>query len=100
MRSVRRVKEKKIKYLDSEEKKIIESYENEEWLSVKDRDNEIKRYQKIANDYIKKNKKINIRLSQLDLDGIKKKAYEEGIPYQTLISSLIHKYISGKLITK
>lgn len=45
----------------------------------------------------KKDKKINIRISSRDLSAIQRRALEEGIPYQTLVSSIIHKYISGTL---
>ncbi|MBP7553692.1 MAG: hypothetical protein KA885_09735 [Spirochaetes bacterium] len=45
----------------------------------------------------RKNKSITLRISNSDYDGIKQKANEEGIPYQTLITSIIHKYITGKL---
>ena len=45
-----------------------------------------------------KNKNINIRISAYDIEKVKQRSAEEGIPYQTLISSIIHKYITGKLI--
>ncbi|MCL0080791.1 hypothetical protein M1N64_00930 [Peptococcaceae bacterium] len=48
----------------------------------------------------RKDKRINIRLSQKKLESIQRKALEEGIPYQTLISSLIHKYVNNRLIEK
>jgi len=46
----------------------------------------------------KKSKNINIRINNYDLELVKKRAKEEGIPYQTLVSSIIHKYISNQLI--
>ena len=58
---------------------------------------EIKKYQSSARRFLKKNKKINIRLSEWDYNRIKIRAAEEGLPYQTLVSSLIHKYITGQL---
>ncbi|MDR2428800.1 MAG: hypothetical protein LBD62_03230 [Candidatus Margulisbacteria bacterium] len=45
-----------------------------------------------------KTKNINIRISENDLTRVKQKSAEEGLPYQTLISSIIHKYISGRLV--
>jgi predicted DNA binding CopG/RHH family protein len=45
-----------------------------------------------------KTKNINIRISAYDLENVKQKSAEEGIPYQTLVSSVIHKYITGKLV--
>jgi predicted DNA binding CopG/RHH family protein len=49
-------------------------------------------------DVTRKTKNINIRISQLDLDNLKRSAAQEGIPYQTLISSVLHKYLSGRLV--
>ncbi len=80
-------------YLDKEEKKIIESYDRGEWESV----NKKKSLTKAADQSLKKNKRINIRLTEKDYQDIQVKAMEEGIPYQTLISSIIHKYNTGKL---
>jgi predicted DNA binding CopG/RHH family protein len=82
-------------YLDKEEKEFIESYENEEWVSS---GNEIKeKVRKAAKDSMLKKKRINIRLTEKDFKDIQVKAMEEGIPYQTLISSIIHKYNKGEL---
>ena len=86
--------------LDKTEREILESYENEEWSSVRNLENEKSRYQEIARYTIQKNKRINIRISERDLNRIKLKAIEEGIPYQTLISSVLHKYVSGRFLEK
>ncbi|MCL2092590.1 MAG: hypothetical protein FWH12_00190 [Treponema sp.] len=43
---------------------------------------------------------MNIRISKADLDGIKLRAIEEGLPYQTMVASIIHKYITGRLVEK
>lgn len=80
-------------YLDKEEKNIIESYGRGEWESVNKRES----LTKAADQSLKKNKRINIRLTEKDYRDIQVKAMEEGIPYQTLISSIIHKYNTGKL---
>jgi len=88
-----------MKYIDKEEKKFIESYNRGEWRSVKDK-RKISKYIKAAKESLNKNQRINIRLTSKDLNDIQVKAIEEGIPYQTLISSLIHKYNSGKLVEK
>jgi predicted DNA binding CopG/RHH family protein len=58
---------------------------------------EMNRYQKIARATLRKDRRINIRVSAKDLEEIQKRALEEGIPYQTLISSILHKYASGRL---
>lgn len=89
---------KKIIKLDNEEQEILKSFENNEFKSVQNVAKEIKRYSKYAQNTIKKDKRINIRISECDLEAVQRKAIEEGIPYQTLISSLIHKFISGRLI--
>jgi predicted DNA binding CopG/RHH family protein len=86
--------------LDPEEKELLESYDREEWKSVSDLASESDRYRKYASATFKKDKRINIRISEKDLVAIQKKALEEGIPYQTLVSSILHKYISGRLTEK
>jgi predicted DNA binding CopG/RHH family protein len=57
-------------------------------------------YTRLAKEYVKKMKaeRINIRINEADLQTLKEKAVEEGLPYQTLISSILHKYVSGTLI--
>lgn len=86
--------------LDPEEKNLLESYENDEWQSVTDLRSESKRYQEYAKATIRKDKRVNIRISERDLIAVQKRALEEGIPYQTLISSIVHKYVSGRLTEK
>jgi len=88
-----------MRYIDKEEKEFIESYNRGEWRSIKDK-KKLSKYVKAAKESLNKNKRINIRLTSKDLNDIQVKAIEEGIPYQTLISSLIHKYNSGKLVEK
>ncbi len=85
-----------MKYIDQEEKELIESFNRGEWNSVKAEKKE--KYIVSAKENFTKNKRINIRLTTKDYINIQAKALEEGIPYQTLISSIIHKYNSGKLI--
>lgn len=84
----------------SEEKEILASYERDEWRPIKNGKSEIVRLQQDARNTLHKNKRINIRLAERDLVGIQTKALEEGIPYQTLISSILHKYLSGRLIER
>lgn len=83
--------------LDSEEKELLDSYENDEWVSIENLEAEKKRYSQYAKATLKKDKRVNIRISSQDLESIQRFAIEEGIPYQTLISSLIHKYVNGRL---
>jgi predicted DNA binding CopG/RHH family protein len=86
--------------LDRDEKEILEAYKNDEFVEIPEMDSKIKRHVEYAKETFRKNKRINIRISQKDLESIQRKSLEEGIPYQTLISSLIHRYISGKLVEK
>jgi len=89
-----------MKNLDQEEKELVESYDKEEWQSVSDLKSETEKYRTYAGGTFKKDKRVNIRMSQKDLIAVQKKALEEGIPYQTLLSSVIHKYVSGRLTEK
>jgi predicted DNA binding CopG/RHH family protein len=86
--------------LDKEEKDILESYERGEWESVKNPKKEIARLREYARNTLQKDKRINIRMSSKDLDQVQVIAVQEGIPYQTLVSSIIHKYVSGYLVER
>jgi len=86
--------------LDEEEKDILESYERGEWIPIKNPKAEIKKLRQYARNTLQKDKRINIRMSSKDLDQVQIIAVQEGIPYQTLISSIIHKYVAGYLIEK
>lgn len=82
-------------YIDEEEKDLIESYNRDEWVSSSEKKKaEIK---EAAKNSTLKSKRINIRLTEKDYRDIQVKAMEEGVPYQTLISSIIHKYNKGEL---
>ena len=85
--------------LTSEEKELLESYENEEWESVLD-DKSLVKYKAAANATFKKDKRVNIRISGKDLELLQERALIEGIPYQTLMSSILHKYVYGNLSDK
>jgi predicted DNA binding CopG/RHH family protein len=86
--------------LHDEEKDIVNSYDQGEWRPVKNPKREIRRLQGYARNTIQKDKRINIRMSSKDLDRVQVIATQEGIPYQTLISSIIHKYVSGYFMEK
>jgi predicted DNA binding CopG/RHH family protein len=83
--------------LDQEEKDLMESIEREEWQSVKNIKQEKEKASAAARNTLKKDKRINLRLTQKDYRQIQIKAIEEGIPYQTLISGIVHKYLNGSL---
>jgi len=87
---------KKPSYLDKHEMELAKSLENEEWISDLTK-KEKKQYEEYARYSLSKRKRINIRMSERDLKKIQAKAIEEGIPYQSLISMLIHKYNEGKI---
>ena len=86
--------------LDPKEKDILESVERGEFKSIRGVTRERKRYERYAHATFRKDRRVNIRISGKDLEAIQKRALEEGIPYQTLISSLLHKYVSGRLVEK
>jgi len=87
---------KKAVYLDKEERKLAKSLESEEWISDLTKKGK-KQYEEYARYSLNKQKRINIRMTERDLKKIRAKAVEEGIPYQSLISMLIHKYNEGKV---
>jgi predicted DNA binding CopG/RHH family protein len=83
--------------IDADEKELLESVERGEWKSAKGGKREPTRYSRYAKATFRKDRRLNIRLSSKDLEAIQKRALEEGLPYQTLISSLLHKYAAGRL---
>ena len=95
-----RFTKKNFQPLDQEEKDLMESIEKDEWQPVKNLDQERKAAIQTARNTLKKDKRINLRLSQKDYHQIQLKAIEEGIPYQTLIASIVHKYLNGLLRPK
>jgi predicted DNA binding CopG/RHH family protein len=80
--------------LDESEKELLASVERGEWRSVKLTTKEKERYIQAARHTLKKDQRINIRLSQMDLEGLKLAAVREGMPYQTFIASILHKYLT------
>ncbi|HEX5641471.1 MAG TPA: hypothetical protein VFZ86_03920 [Thermoleophilia bacterium] len=85
--------------LDAYEAEILEAYEKGELGSVATRD-ELARIREAARATAAKDRRVNIRLTSGDLADIQAKALEEGIPYQTLIASVLHKYVSGRLVER
>ena len=86
--------------LDQEEKDILKAYEDGKLKSSKPSQKELQAIKAAAESTFKKDKRITIRLYEHDFKGIQKKALQMGIPYQTLISGIIHRYIEGDLISK
>lgn len=83
--------------LNKEEQTLSDSIDRGEWRRVKNLKAEQAKAKRAASNYLVKKQRINIRLSETDLDLIKQKAAHEGIPYQTMISSVLHRYASGHL---
>jgi predicted DNA binding CopG/RHH family protein len=83
--------------LSKEEQDLLESVEKDEWQRVPELDVLKDRYQEYAKATFSKDKRINIRLSEKDLKKIQSRALQEGLPYQTLIASVLHKYAHGRL---
>jgi len=81
----------------NEDSDLLDSIEKDEWTSAKNKSSLIKELRETSTNTMIKDQRMNIRIGKRDLDGIKAKALEEGIPYQTLVASIIHKYVSGKL---
>lgn len=88
------------KPLDPEEEELLTSIENDEWKEAKDADLYKGQAKEYAEATLKKDKRMNIRISERDLKNLKVKALEEGLPYQTLVSMILHKYVSGRLEEK
>lgn len=80
--------------LDKEEQELLDSVERGEWKPVKNSDEEIKKLQEAAKNTLNKTRNINIRLSERDVHKLKARAIKEGIPYQTLASSILHQATS------
>jgi len=85
---------------DKEEKNILDAYESGKMKLSTPSEKEIESIKAIAKNTFKKDKRITIRLYEHDYKGIQKKAMKMGIPYQTLISGIIHRYIEGELVSK
>jgi predicted DNA binding CopG/RHH family protein len=88
---------KKIK-LDKEEQDILDSFERGEWKPVANRRQEIARHVTYAKNTLAKDKRVNIRISSKDLEELQAIAVEDGMPYQTLMASVLHRFVSGRFM--
>jgi predicted DNA binding CopG/RHH family protein len=86
--------------LSEEEKNLLDSVERGEWKRIPNFKQEAARYRETARATLRKDKRVNIRMAERDLVRFQKTAVHEGLPYQTLISSILHKYINGRLVEK
>ncbi len=86
-----------MKKLDAFEKDILAAYERGELKTTSPSKAKLAKFKAAATATFLKEKRVNIRLSTPDLMDIQARALEEGLPYQTLIASLLHKYATGRL---
>ncbi len=86
--------------LDDYEQEILDYVERGEYESVPNVEEEIRRAEEAAHNTLNKTKRINLRLTERDLRLARVRAIEEGLPYQTLLASVIHKYVTGRLVER
>lgn len=84
--------------LTKEEKEILDSFEKGEWVPVTNLSKRKRELTEYARNTLRKDKRLNIRISERDLLELQRKAVKEGLPYQTYVSSIIHKFINGSLV--
>jgi len=84
--------------LTKEEKEILDSFEKDEWVPMTNLTMRKKELMAYARNTLRKDKRLNIRISERDLLELQKRAVNEGLPYQTYVSSIIHKFINGNLV--
>ncbi len=82
---------------DANELELIASIENGEWKRLQDNGMMMSRLKKAASATASKDYRINVRISKRDVEALKTRALEEGIPYQTLVTSILHKYVHNRL---
>jgi predicted DNA binding CopG/RHH family protein len=86
--------------LDAEEQEILREVEAGEWQEIPHVEEEKQRIQALVRQASAKTKRVTFRLTAGDLHALQMKAREEGIPYQTLIASILHKYVTGRLVAR
>ena len=87
-------------YFDEEERDLVESLLNDEWKPVANEKEQIAELRVAAREHRLKNQRINIRMPNRDLIAIKERAENDGLPYQTLIASVLHKFATGQFDAK
>jgi predicted DNA binding CopG/RHH family protein len=81
-----------------EEKELLRGYEKGEWVPVTELPKRKKELIEYARNTLRKDKRLNIRISERDLVELQRKAVREGLPYQTYVASIIHKFVNGILV--
>jgi predicted DNA binding CopG/RHH family protein len=89
-----------MKKIDKFEKNLLQAYESDELVSTKPTKEDKEFFKAAAQATSLKDRRVNIRLSSPDLRDIQARALEEGVPYQTLIASVLHKYVSGRFVER
>lgn len=85
-------------YMDDEERLLAESIEKGEWVSIDNVAEARERAETYASATLRKDRRMNIRVSDRDILQLKARAAEEGLPYQTLVTMILHKYVTGRLV--
>ncbi len=88
---------KKVEFEDDADLEMIAAYERGELKPAADSRDRVVAAEKSARRYFAKSSRINVRISEADVMRLKMRAAEEGMPYQTLIASILHKYVTGRL---
>ena len=91
---------KKRSNIEKYEQEILKDFEQGNFVSVKNASEELGLAKQAARNFMKRNNRINIRISGADLNMLRRIAAQEGLPYQTLLASVIHKFVTGRLIDK
>ena len=86
--------------MTNEEREILERFERDELRSIPEAEREMELARRMARNSFNKTRRVNLRVTERDFNLAHSRAREEGIPYQTLLSSVIHKYLSGRLVEK
>lgn len=94
---MRTIKKDIFKPLDKYEDELMKAIESGEFVEITNQQDQIKKYTNYFRQAFKKNKRITIRVDNRDIKEIQEKAIETGIPYQTLISAILHKFAKGKM---
>lgn len=86
--------------MTDEEREILDRFERDELRPIPEAEREMELARRMARNTFNKTRRVNLRVTERDFNLAHSRAREEGIPYQTLLSSVIHKYLSGRLIEK
>lgn len=97
MKKIKKLNKSAFEPLDDYERRLIKDIENDEFVSVPNQKEEIAKAVLYAKNFLKKEKRITLRVAKRDLEKIQEKAIKTGIPYQTLINSLIRQYANGRI---